>query len=164
MSDITIRPVEEADVESLEHNCFPRSGIERVRAIVLANTKDKRAVHMVAESDGEIVGTIELVPGKGRRGKHRGELRRFVVAESARGRGVARALLDSARKAAAELGIETLDASARAGTPAEEIFRKLGFVEFGRLEGGLVMPFDEEEVYDLVFFYLPVAEEGTGSD
>jgi GNAT superfamily N-acetyltransferase len=162
LSDITIRPVEETDVESLERNCFPRSGIERVRANVVANIRDKRVVHLVAESGGEIVGTIELVPGKGRRGRHRGELRRFVVAESQRGRGVARALLDAARTAAADLGIETLDASTRAGTPAEEIFRKLGFVEFGRLEGGLVMPFDEEEVYDLVYFYLPVTEE-TGS-
>jgi GNAT superfamily N-acetyltransferase len=163
LSEITIRPVTEADVESLEHNCFPRSGIDRVRAMVVANTKDKRVVHLVAQSDGDIVGTIELVSGRGRRDKHRGELRRFVVAEGHRGKGVARALLDAARKEAAKLGIETLDASARAGTPAEEIFRKLGFVEFGRLEGGLVMPFDEEEVYDLIYFYLPVDPEEAGT-
>jgi GNAT superfamily N-acetyltransferase len=159
LSDITIRPVTAEDVESLQRNCFPRTSLERVREIVRSNARDGRAVHLVAEVRGDVVGTIELVPARGKRGRHRGELRRFVVAESHRGRGVARALLDAARAEAGPMDIEMLDASARADTPAEQIFRRLGFVEYGRLAGGLVMPFDKDEVYDLVYFYLPVVPE-----
>jgi GNAT superfamily N-acetyltransferase len=100
-----------------------------------------------------VVGTVELAKQSGR-SSHRGELFRFVVAESHRGKGIARMLLDAILREAKRMDVEMIDAAARAGTSAEDAYRKLGFVEFGRLPGGLVM--DPEEVYDLVYFYLPV--------
>lgn len=159
MSDIVIRPVRPDDVASLNGNCFPRSTDDDVHRLVetsLRGMLDDRASHLVAEADGEIVGTVELFI-QGARARHRGQLSRFVVAESHRGRGIARTLLDRVLEEATHLGIEMIDASARAGTSAEDVFRKLGFVEFGRLPGGLVMD-DPNEVYDLVFFYLPVEQ------
>jgi GNAT superfamily N-acetyltransferase len=158
LSDVVIRPVAPGDVEDLQKKCFPRSTLDEVQRLVetsLQSTAEGRYVHLVAEDDGEVVGTIELGAQSGR-ARHRGELFRFVVAESHRGKGIARKLLEAAIAEAKRMGIEMIDAAARAETSAEDAYRKLGFVEFGRLPGGLVM--DPEEVYDLVYFYLPVEE------
>ena len=158
MSDVVIRPVAPGDVKDLQKNCFPRSTHDDVHRLVEASLRgslERRYVHLVAEDDGEIVGTIELSAQSGR-ARHRGELFRFVVAESHRGKGIARRLLEAAIAEAKRMGVEMIDAAARAGTSAEDAYRKLGFVEFGRLPGGLVM--DPNEVYDLVYFYLPVEE------
>src|SRR5439155_12826280 len=76
-----------------------------------------------------------------------------------RGQGLARRLLEAAIAEAKRMEIEMIDAAARAGSTAEDAYRKLGFVEFGRLPGGLVM--DPEEIYDLVYFYLPVEDART---
>jgi len=158
LSDVVIRPVAPGDVKDLQKNCFPRSTHDDVHRLVEASLRgslEGRYVHLVAEDDGEVVGTIELSAQSGR-ARHRGELFRFVVAESHRGKGIARRLLEAAIAEAKRMGIEMIDAAARAGTSAEDAYRKLGFVEFGRLPGGLVM--DPEEVYDLVYFYLPVED------
>ena len=156
MSDAIIRPVGPDDVKDLQQSCFPRSTHDEVHRLVessLRGALDGRYVHLVAEDGGHVVGTIELSKQSGR-SSHRGELFRFVVAESHRGKGIARRLLETAIDDAKKMDIEMIDAAARADTPAEDAYRKLGFVEFGRLPGGLVM--DPEEVYDLVYFYLPV--------
>jgi len=156
LSDAVIRPVGPDDVKDLQRNCFPRSTHDEVHRLVEASLRgvlEGRYIHLVAEDDGEVVGTIEL-GAQGGRSRHRGELFRFVVAESHRGKGLARRLLETIIDEAKRMDIEMIDAAARAGTPAEDAFRKLGFVEFGRLPGGLVM--DPEEIYDLVYFYLPV--------
>lgn len=163
MSDVVIRPVAPGDAKDLQRNCFPRSTLDEVRRLVETSLKgalEGRYVHLVAEDDGAVVGTIELTAQSGR-AKHRGELFRFVVAEPHRGKGIARMLLEAALAEAKRMGIEMIDAAARAGTSAEDAYRKLGFVEFGRLPGGLVM--DPEEVYDLVYFYLPVEEARAAS-
>jgi GNAT superfamily N-acetyltransferase len=158
LSDVVVRPVAPGDAKDLQRNCFPRSTLDEVQRLIETSLKgalEGRYMHLVAEDDGAIVGTIELAAQSGR-AKHRGELFRFVVAESHRGKGIARMLLEAALAEAKRMGIEMIDAAARAGTSAEDAYRKLGFVEFGRLPGGLVM--DPEEVYDLVYFYLPVEE------
>jgi GNAT superfamily N-acetyltransferase len=160
LSDVVIRPVAAGDVADLHKNCFPRSTHDEVHRLVEASLRgslEGRYAHLVAEADGRVVGTIELGM-QGGRARHRGELFRFVVAESHRGMGIARRLLESVLAEAKRMGVEMIDAAARAGTPAEDAFRKLGFVEFGRLPGGLVM--DPEEIYDLVYFYLPVESAG----
>jgi GNAT superfamily N-acetyltransferase len=156
LSDVIVRPVAAGDVTDLHENCFPRSTHDEVHRLVensLRGALEGRYAHLVAEVDGHVVGTVELGVQSGR-ARHRGELFRFVVAESQRGKGIARALLEAVIAEAKRLGVEMIDAAARAGTPAEDAYRKLGFVEFGRLPGGLVM--DPEEIYDLVYFYLPV--------
>jgi GNAT superfamily N-acetyltransferase len=156
LSDVVIRPVGPDDVQDLQRNCFPRSTHDEVHRLVEASLRgalEGRYLHLVAEDDGAVVATIELAK-QGGRASHRGELFRFVVAESHRGKGIARTLLDAVIDEARKMDIEMVDAAARADTPAEDAYRKLGFVEFGRLPGGLVM--DPDEVYDLVYFYLPV--------
>src|ERR671927_137814 len=109
MSDVVVRPVRVEDAAELQANCFPRSELDEVRARLeqnLAEARANRYVHLVAEDDGHVVGTIELSANPGGKRAHRGELRRFVVAESHRGRGIARALLNATRAEAAARDIE----------------------------------------------------------
>jgi acetyltransferase len=158
LSDYLIRPVRSDDVDGLKENCFPRATHDEVHRMVeqsLRGMLDGRYMHLVADEDGAVVGTVELGAQSGR-ARHRGELFRFVVSEKHRGKGIARAMLEAIRDEAQKMDIEMIDAAARAGTQAEDAYRKLGFVEFGRLPGGLVM--DPTEVYDLVYFYLPVEQ------
>ena len=54
------------------------------------------------------------------------------------------------------MGIEILEVGCRGGTPAEEVYRRLGFIECGRLPGGIVEPWGERRAYDEVSFYMPV--------
>ena len=82
MSEVVIRPVAPGDVEELQKNCFPRSTHDEVHRLVEASLRgalEGRYVHLVAEDDGMVVGTIELGAQSGR-ARHRGELFRFVEA------------------------------------------------------------------------------------
>jgi hypothetical protein len=36
------------------------------------------------------------------------------------------------------------------------VYRRLGFVEWGRLPRGIVEPREEPKVYDQVHFYMPI--------
>ena len=64
-----------------------------------------RGVFLVARLDGQPVGCGAVRPGPF---EGTGEVKRMYVAQSARGRGIARALLTALREAAADLGYRAL--------------------------------------------------------
>jgi len=70
------------------------------------------------------------------------------------GRGIARALLQQTLEEAVTWGIELLTVGVRGGTPAEEVYHRLGFREYARLPGGFkemcdgeVLTFDDVSLY-----------------
>ncbi len=79
----------------------------------------------------------------------------MVVAGDYQGRGLARRLIEALCLHSAQMGIKIFETSVRGGTPAEEVYRKVGFQEYGRLPGGLMEPWGEQLVYDLVLFWRP---------
>ncbi len=86
---------------------------------------------MVAESAGEIVGTMQLsfLPGLARRGALRAQIEAVRVAESCRGSGLGGAMIgwaiDEARRRGCALVQLTSDKSR---TGAHRFYRRLGFV------------------------------------
>jgi hypothetical protein len=62
-------------------------------------------------------------------------------------------LVEAAPDRAAGLGVTLLEIDCRGGEPAEKIYPRFGFLEFGRLPGGIVEPWEEGQVFDQVFFY-----------
>ena len=54
------------------------------------------------------------------------------------------------------MGLQILEVGCRGGTPAEQVYGRLGFVECGRLPGGISKPWNEGRVYDEVSFYMSV--------
>jgi len=51
---------------------------------------------------------------------------------------------------------EILEIGVRGGTPAEEVYRRLGFTEYARLPQGIKEPWGDGNVFDEILFYQPV--------
>ena len=88
--------------------------------------------------------------------RHRAELTDIVVCLTYQRRGIARRLIEALRGHAPRIGVTTIETSVRGGTPAEEVYRRVGFQECGRLPAGLVETWGDCGVYEEVFFWMPV--------
>lgn len=99
-----------------------------------------KAVLLVAWLAGEPAGAALLSLDMPENQPHRANLQMLIVAHQARRRGVGRALLARAEQAARDIGRSLLTLEARAGTPAEALFRAAGWTELGMLPGGELGP------------------------
>ncbi len=108
-----------------------------------------------AAFDGDrVLGAIHLARATAANGRHRAEIRRFVVAESSRGQGVGRALMDVAVKHARTLGLRLLWLSTHAETDADRIYPRLGWARSGEIPDYSVVP--SGAVAANAFFYLRI--------
>lgn len=98
---------------------------------VFPDVRAKKRILLVAEIDGEIVGTVQLQIGMLPNQIHRGEVGKLLVDPVYRRRGIGRALMlaleDCAQKA--EKSLLTLDT--RTGDTAEPLYTALGFETAG---------------------------------
>ena len=161
MSDsmITIRPVEPEDAAELRANCFSQNTLAQVQERIAENLQafaKGKQLQLVAEVDGIVVGTAVLMRKEHPLFAHRAEVVDVVVDTPYQRRGIARRLVDALCDHAASIGLEIIEISCRAPTVTEEIYRRLGFIEYGRLPRGIKEPGGEQRVYDEVFFYRPV--------
>jgi GNAT superfamily N-acetyltransferase len=157
--NIIIRPVRPEDAEQLRENVFSANTLqevkERIADSIMAAEKETQVL-LVAEVDGVVVGTGTFVRQTHPFYAHRAEVGGLVVHPHYQRRGIARRIVEQIKEHAASMGLEILEVSCRGGTPAEEVYRRLGFVEWGRLPRGIVEPRDEPKVYDQVHFYMPI--------
>ena len=136
------------------------SSWEEVRARIedtLQLFEEGRGVQLVAEVDGRVVGTATLRRHSHPLVAHRAELEDIVVHGSHQRQGIARRLIEESRTYAHPMGIEILEVSCRAGTVAETVYARLGFIEYGRLPRGIIEPWGERDVFDQVYFYQPLS-------
>ena len=156
---VTVRPVRMGDEIGLQASCFAAMTVEQVRAEVVLEGLERASrtsfVVLVAEREGEIVGSLTLVQPDHILTRHRVGVAGFVVAARARGTGMARRLIDEAADWARRWGGTMLEISCRGGTHAEEAYRGLGFIEWGRLPQGLIE--HDGAAFDDVHFYRPLA-------
>ncbi|PRY34338.1 GNAT family N-acetyltransferase [Umezawaea tangerina] len=87
----------------------------------------------VARVDGEVVGTVQVRLATLPNARHRGELAKLLVHRSARGRGVARALVRAAEREAAAAGVTLLVLDTETGSPAHSVYAHLGWTEVGTI-------------------------------
>ena len=157
---VTIRPVQREDAADLQANCFSRNTLEEVQQQIESLLDDfarGQALRLVAEVEGTVIGNADLIRELHRLKRHCAEWAGVVVCGPYQGRGIARALLTETLVQAASWGIELLTVGVRGGTPAEEVYRRLGFREYARLPGGLKEARDDKLlVFDEVMLYLPV--------
>lgn len=86
---------------------------------------------IVAETDGEIVGTMQLsfLPGLARRGGLRAQIEAVRVADSTRGNGLGRAMMQWAIEEARRRGCALVQlTSDKSRTDAHRFYERLGFV------------------------------------
>lgn len=87
----------------------------------------------VAESEGQLVGTVQLVRCTKPNGRHRAEVQKLLVRGSHRGRGIASLLMGTLESRAADLGHTLLVLDTEVGSTAEAIYRHLGWVRVGEI-------------------------------
>ena len=94
----------------------------------------------VARVDGRIVGTVQLGPCLKPNGRHRGEVMKLLVHRSARGLGVARALMAALEAHARASGLSLLVLDTEAGSQAEAVYRHLGWWPYGQVPDFALSP------------------------
>ena len=156
---INLRPVRPDDAAELRENIFSANALNEVEARIAENVRafaQGTEVHLVAEVDGAVVGTGGLVRKTHPLHTHRGELVSLVVHPDYQRRGIARRIVEGVLCYAASMDIDILEVGCRGGTPAEQVYPRLGFVECGRLPGGIIEPWGTHKTYDEVSFYIPI--------
>jgi GNAT superfamily N-acetyltransferase len=159
--NVVIRPVKQTDAEQMRENCFSMNTLEQTQSLIqqnLAAFEEGKCVHLVADIAGEVIGTVILTREEHPLEAHRAELSSLVVHPDYQRRGIARRLVEASKSYARDMGVEILEISCRGGEAAETVYRRLGFIEWGRLPRGLIEPWGNHAVYDMVHFYQPLTE------
>ena len=97
------------------------------------------------------VGTVSLALESRPNGRHRAEVVKLMVHPSARGRGLARALLATAEAAAAAAGADLLLLDTETDSSAEHLYRSAGWTRYGVVPGYAADP--HGTLRDCSFFY-----------
>jgi acetyltransferase len=105
-----------------------RAALERSHGEALA--EPGRTV-MVAESDGEVVGMAHVAPSSAANAPHRAEVQRVAVAETARGAGVGRRLMDAVEGVALEQGLTLLWLTTHELSDACAFYEAIGYTKLG---------------------------------
>jgi len=157
---VTVRPATPADEDAIwwvlepvyragETYCIPRD-ITRTEA--LADWFAAPFTAFVAEASGEVLGTSHVGANRPAGGSHVANAS-FATAPEARGRGVARALVEHAKAWAAAQGFAAMQFNFVVSTNADAVhlWQKAGFSVVGRLPGAFLHP-HEGPVDALVMF------------
>lgn len=94
---------------------------------------DPRAVFLVARDGHGVIGTVQLHPAWAPNQPHRADIAKLIVDRRARGAGLGARLMQRAEDEARRAGFTLLTLDARAGTAAERLYRRLGWVCAGEI-------------------------------
>jgi GNAT superfamily N-acetyltransferase len=86
---------------------------------------------LAAEIEGRIVGTVQVGLAQMPNQPHRGDLKKLLIHRVARGKGLARLLMEAAESEAARRGKTLLVLDTATGSPAEAIYPRLGWQRVG---------------------------------
>lgn len=104
--------------------------------LALANRVDAGdVIVLAARAEGHLVGTVQLRLADPPNGRHRAELAKLLVLQSHRRQGLGAALVRRAEEVAIGAGRTLLILDTLTGSPAENLYRKLGWVPLGVLPG-----------------------------
>ncbi|WP_433044564.1 N-acetyltransferase family protein [Dactylosporangium sp. CS-033363] len=105
----------------------------------------------VAHFQEAVVGTVSVSLEPKPNGRHRAEVLKLMVHSGARGRGLGRALLAAAERAAAGAGATLLLLDTATGSPAERLYATAGWTRYGIVPRYATDPAGSLE--DCSFFY-----------
>lgn len=129
--------------------------LARYWELVAQETEKNRRVLLAATGRDTLAGMVQVVPDTATNGRHRAEVQKLVVAEQARGQGVARMLLAAAEQSARAMGVRLLHLSTHAHLPAVDLYRATGWIEVGRVPGWAIVP--SGEAVENVFYWKPLS-------
>ena len=95
---------------------------------------------LVAEHDGEIVGTVQLGLSQMPNQPHRADIKKLLTHRKARGLGLARKLMEAAEEEARNQRKSLLCLDTATGSPAEAIYTHLGWERVGVIPNYALYP------------------------
>jgi acetyltransferase len=104
-------------------------------ADVIEVLRSPHRILLVAVVDDQIVGTIQLDYARKPNATHRAEVIKLLVSNSARRRGIGRALMEEAARIAKADGRTLLHLDTKSGDPAERLYASLGYSRTGEIPG-----------------------------
>ncbi|KAH7328164.1 acyl-CoA N-acyltransferase [Stachybotrys elegans] len=99
----------------------------------------------------EVMGAVMLSLPFSETGAFRANIEQLLVHKSFRGRGAARALMSTVESEAAKRGRTLLLLDAESGSLAEEVYKRLGYTEVGRIPRYAMSP--AGDLRDATFFF-----------
>ena len=118
---------------------------------VAAAVGDGATLLFAAERGGRIVGTVQVGIRQMPNQPHRADVKKLLVMESERGRGLARALMALAEAEAARRGKTVLVLDTATGSPAETVYERLGWQRAGVIPDYALYP--DGRYCGTTFFY-----------
>ena len=97
-------------------------------------------IHVTAQVDGKIVGTVQVALASKPNQPHRGDLMKLLVHRSARGLGISRKLMDHVEAEAARRGRTLLVLDTATGSEAEAIYPRFGWQRVGVIPDYALFP------------------------
>ena len=105
-----------------------------------AEVEQGRRLLLAAFADGDLVGTVQVILALPPNQPHRGEIAKLLVPRSARGRGIARLLMERAEAEARSEGKTLLVLDAVTGGDAARLYDRLGWTTVGVIPGYALYP------------------------
>ncbi|GAK70467.1 putative acetyltransferase [Agrobacterium rubi TR3 = NBRC 13261] len=107
---------------------------------VAKTVESGHTIHVVAEVDGKIVGTVQVELASKPNQPHRGDLIKLLVHRSSRGLGLSRKLMERAETEAASRGRTLLVLDTATGSTAEAIYPRFGWERVGVIPDYALFP------------------------
>jgi len=116
-----------------------------------AEVEQGRRLLLVAFSDGELVGTVQVILALPPNQPHRAEIAKLLVHRSARKRGIAQLLMEGAEAEARAEGKTLLVLDAVTGDDAERLYARLGWTRVGVIPNYALYP--DGRLCDTTYFW-----------
>ena len=153
LADVLIDCVDGGASVSFMHPLPHAKALGFWREAAAAVARGERAL-LVAEDDGGMIGTVQLILHQPENQPHRADLSKMLVHRRARRRGVGAALLRAAEGVARDCGKSLLVLDTASGD-AERLYARLGWQRCGVVPGYALLP--HGGLCDTTFFYRVLA-------
>lgn len=108
----------------------------------------------VVETEGKVIGSVQLSLCLKENGRHRAEVQKLFVHSAFRGRGIASQLLRELESYALQAGRTLLVLDTETGSPAESIYQHLGWTRLGEIPDYALSP--NGVLHPTTYFYKQI--------
>lgn len=160
MENLCIRKVRQTDCKEIWENVFSRNTPKEVEERIsssLQKMKIETQIQLVAVVDGIVVGTMVLAKEQHPFSQHIAKLYDVIVNPTFQRMGIAKELFKESQKYAVKYGITIIRVECRGKTSAEEFYKKIGFIEAGRIPNAIIENYGEKRSYDEVMLYTIIS-------
>ena len=117
-----------------------RERLERFWRGVAAAVRGENRILLVAEANGAVVGTVQLVPCPIDNQPHRADVAKMLVTTAARGAGVGAALMTAIEVEARAIGRTLLTLDTVTGGAGDRLYRRMGWTFVGVIPDYALFP------------------------